>query len=223
VKTHPPRLQTAARLVLAYLAETDPLPGAPADVILGFGMFDLTLPRFCGELYRQRRAPRLLFTGGIGAGTGDLGGPEADAWRQELYRVDPTFPDDHLIIENRSTNTTENIQFSAALLESQHPPLAFGRGLNSAIIVASPSRLRRVKLALAQFLPALATTRALPAYDFDREEALYAGQGLNYLAHLTGELDRIVTYPARGWIADEPLPGAIREAHQILRAALAVG
>ena len=38
--------------VLAYLAESDRAPGMPADAVIGSGMFDLKLPRFCGELGR---------------------------------------------------------------------------------------------------------------------------------------------------------------------------
>ena len=209
--------QQAARRVLAYLAETDPVPSDPVDAVLGFGVFDLRLPRFCGELYARGRAPRLIFTGGIGAGTGRLGGPEADAWRAELRRSHPGIPDEHVITENRSTNTAENIAFTAALLEREHPALAFGRGLRTALVVASPSRLRRVGLTLRRQQPALRVIRQLPVVNFDEERALYARNGLNYLEHLAGELDRLSDYPARGWIAPEPLPPEMVAAREVLR------
>lgn len=209
---------TAAREVFAYLAATDPLPPEPADAILGFGMFDLTLPVFCGELFARGLARHVVFTGGIGAGTGDLGQPEADAWRTALLRAYPDFPHNRLVLENRSTNTAENIDFTAALLAHDFPALAFGTGLRRALVVASPSRLRRVKLTLQHLQPALHVTRCLPAgTSFDREHALYAAQGQDYLSHLAGELDRIVAYPARGWIASEPLPPAIATLHALLR------
>ncbi|HTO04280.1 MAG TPA: hypothetical protein VL069_11290, partial [Opitutus sp.] len=51
----------------------------------------------------------------------------------------------------------------------------------------------------------------------ERERALYESKGIDYLAHLCGELDRIVDYPVRGWIAHEPLPTAIAEARDALR------
>lgn len=215
--TAPAAVISAARVAFNYLAEVDPLDAVAADAIIGFGVFDLTLPRFCGQLYQQRRAACIIFTGGIGAGTGDLGGPEATIWRDELFRAYPDFPPERLVIENRSTNTTENIQFTADVLARDRPDLAFGRGVRSVIIVASPSRLRRAKLALLKLQPELRPARALPAADFDREQALYASKGLDYIAHLTGELDRIVAYPARGWIAPEPLPAEIAEAHSVLR------
>src|SRR4051812_48766594 len=111
-----PRVRAAAERVLDYLAQSDPAPGTPVDAIIGFGVFDLALPRFCGELHDRGIAPRIIFTGGIGAGTGALGGPEAQVWRDELRRSHPQIPDSAIVIENRSTNTAENIAFTAALL-----------------------------------------------------------------------------------------------------------
>lgn len=216
-----PEVLTAARRVLAYLAATDPLPAAPADAILGFGVFDLRLPVFCGELLRRGCAPRMIFSGGIGAGTGKLGAPEADAWLAALLRAYPDIPDAAIIRENRSTNTAENIAFTAELLRREHPELAFGRGLRRLIVVASPSRLRRVGLTLARLQPDLTVIRQLPPLSFEAELAVYGLQGIDYLAHLAGELDRLVTYPARGWIAAEPLPADIAAAHEQLRAATA--
>ncbi len=214
----PSHRAAAAREIFAYLAATDPLPPEPADAILGFGMFDLTLPVFCGELFARGLARHVVFTGGIGAGTGDLGQPEADAWRGALLRAYPDFPHENLILENRSTNTAENIDFTAALLGRNFPTLAFGTGLRTALVVASPSRLRRVKLTLQHLQPALHITRCLPPKTtFEREHALYESQGHDYFGHLAGELDRIVTYPARGWIASEPLPPAITALHALLR------
>lgn len=207
------------RQVLAYLSATDPAPPAAADAVIGFGMFDLGLPRFCGELYLRGLARRIVFTGGIGAGTGNLGGPEAVAWRRELRRAFPQIPDEHVIIESRSTNTAENIAFSGDLLRREHPELAFGRGLRRVLVVASPSRLRRVWLTLKKHLPELETCRQLPAAaSLDRERRLYAENGVDYADHLAGELERIASYPGRGWIAAETLPEEISAARDRLRA-----
>jgi uncharacterized SAM-binding protein YcdF (DUF218 family) len=208
----------AARRALAYLSETDPTPPHPVDAVVGFGTFDLALPIFCAEVFFHTRARKIIFTGGIGAGTADLGEPEADAWAKVALAARRELRSEHLILENRSTNTAENIHFTAALLAREYPDFQFGAGLNHAIIVASPSRLRRAKLTLQHLQPTLRITRALPAVDFDREFAEHERKGIPYLAHLSGELDRMVSYPARGWIAEEKLPGEIAEAHAMLRA-----
>ena len=218
----PPTLQTtqdSARRVFAYLAATDALPLAACDAVLGFGVFDLKLPRFCGELYVSGHARRIIFTGGVGAGSANLGQPEADAWYAELLQAHPKIPRDHIILENRSTNTGENVRYTTELLAQQHPELALGRGIKTVIIVASPSRLRRVRLTLQHAHPALCVVGQLPKTSFEAEHALYASKGLELVAHLAGELDRIVDYAARGWIRPEPLPPPIAAAHQVLKRA----
>lgn len=207
----------AARTALTYLAAADPRPDEPADAVIGFGTFDLRLARFCGDLYAQGAARVIVFTGGIGAGTADLGQPEANAWADELARSHPRIPRAQVILENRSTNTADNIRLTAELLKRAHPRLAFGRGIRTALIVASPTRLRRVALTLRQLLPALHTVRCVAEANFDRERALHDSKGIPFVPHLTGELDRIVDYPQRGWIAPEPLPPHVAAAHAVLR------
>ncbi|MDO8538970.1 MAG: YdcF family protein [Opitutaceae bacterium] len=213
-------LRRAAEAVLGYLAETDPLPPAACDAIIGFGVFDLALPRFCGELFIHGAGRRIILCGGIGAGTGNLGGPEADAWRAELRKSHPQIPDDEVLVENRSTNTAENITFTAELLKRADPAGGFGVGIHTAIIVASPSRLRRVRLTMAALQPAVHVVRQVPRFTFDAEQALYARHGIDYNDHLAGEIDRIVDYPKRGWVAAEPLPPEIARAHAVLHAAI---
>lgn len=213
----PAGLRDAAEAVLAYLSEVDQAPTAPVDAVIGFGVFDLRLPRFCADLARRGMARHVIFTGGIGAGTGSLGGPEANVWRGAVRDTHPELGDERFILENRSTNTAENILFTAEQLLRERPALAFGSGIRSALIVASPSRLRRVRLTMLKLQPAVSVTRLLPTVDFDAERSLYEHQGVPYLAHLIGEVDRLMTYPGRGWIAPEPVPAAILSAAAVLR------
>lgn len=211
---------TDADLIFTYLATTDPLPSVPMDAIVGFGTFDLSLARLCGELHLRGCAPLIIFTGGIGAGTADLGQPEADAWRAELRRSHPTIADERVILENRSTNTAENIDFTAELLARQHPGRALGAGVRAVIGVASPSRLRRVALTWRKLQPAVPLLRQRPPMaTYATEKALYEAKGFHYDGHLCGELDRIVDYAERGWIAAEALPKEILGAHARLRTA----
>ena len=213
----PATLDEAVRTAFAYLSETDAMESTPYDAIIGFGMFDLSLPRHCGDLCEGGAAPRIIFTGGVGAGTGDLGGPEADVWRATLARSHPAIGDERVIVENASTNTGENVTFTAALLSTAYPALAFGTGLRRVIVVASPTRLRRVWLTLRCRQPGVRVIRQRPPATVEADAALYARQGIDYRRHLAGELDRIVTYPARGWMLSEPLPPSLETARRLLR------
>ena len=143
--------------------------------------------------------------------------PEADAWLLQLARTHPHINARDVVIENASTNTAENIRFTAAMLRRDHPQLAFGEGIRSALIVASPSRLRRVKLTMQKLEPGVRVYRCLPPATFETERELYVGKAIGYVEHLIGELDRIESYPARDWIVADPLPTEIVEARALLR------
>ena len=215
----PPEILDAARLTFEYLSLVDNPPTKTVDAVIGFGTFDLHLATYCGKLYTDGRVRRIIFTGGVGAGTADLGQPEAMAWLAELRREFPLIPVTDVLTETRSTNTAENVRMTATLLAAAGPDWAIGYGVRRALIVASPSRLRRVKLTLQHLHPELVTDRSLPPSSFERERQIYEEKGLDYVSHLQGELDRLATYPARGWIAMEPFPAAIVAAHAILRSA----
>jgi hypothetical protein len=93
--------------------------------------------------------------------------------------------------------------------------------VRAVIGVASPSRLKRVALTWQKLQPAVPLVRQRPATaTYASEKALYEEKGFDYDAHLGGELDRIVDYAERGWIAAEALPEEIAGAHARLRAAL---
>ena len=210
--------ESDARLVFDYLRANDPLPTLPVDAVFGFGHFDLRVPQRCGELFSAGLARWIIFTGGVGAGTADLGQPEADAFREELLRVFPSIPSTQVIAENRSTNTGDNIRFTAALLAARQPELTFGRGLRSAILVANAYRLRRVRLTWRKLQPDVNIAAIAPATDFATECALFAAKSQSLVPQLVGEIDRLLDYPSRDWIEAEPIPPAVLAAHARLKA-----
>ena len=206
-----------ARLIFDYLRADDPLSALPVDAVFGFGHFDLRIPRRCGELFSAGQARWIIFTGGVGAGTADLGQPEANAFREELLRVFTTIPSKQVFVENRSTNTGDNIRFTATLLAAHQPELALGRGLRSAILVVNPYRLRRVRLTWRKLQPDVNIAAIAPASDFVTECALFAAKSQPLVPQLVGEIDRLLDYPARGWIEAEPIPPAVLAAHARLK------
>ena len=197
----------AAGLLHDYLSARRPLPEwMDADAVVGFGHFDLRIPRRCADLRAAGRARLIVFTGGLGAGTADLGMPEADAFAAELVRSRPGVARVEIIRENQSTNTGENIRFTSDLLLRRHPGKAFGRGIHSAVLVATPARMRRVWLTFRAIVPEVEAWCMPPDSDFGQDDVLYRAKGQDLLATMMGELDRLATYPARGWIVREAIP-----------------
>jgi uncharacterized SAM-binding protein YcdF (DUF218 family) len=214
-----PERIAAAREIFAHLAMRSE-PVARCDAAIGFGHFDLRIPRRCGALYAEGLARGILFTGGIGAGTADLGQPEALAFREELRRTHPQISDDAVVVESESTNTSENIAFTARKLAAGRLDFCFGRGILSAILVASPYRQRRVWLTCVKQLPGIALFNAPPESRFEEEMRLFAAKGQDLIGLLGGEIDRIVNYGELGYIEREAIPEAILTARRALREAV---
>ena len=113
----------------------------PADVAVVFGAaneLDLGRRTIRGvELYRSGFVPKLLVTGG-----GILARTRPEAKRMAEIARELDVPAHDLLVEDRSANTFENIDFSIALLD-RHGLLEH---LASVILVSSEWHMRRVLL-----------------------------------------------------------------------------
>ena len=208
----------ALETVHAYLAQADALPAEPADVVLGLGHFDRAIPRLCAELALAGRARWIVFSGGVGAGSGDFSQPEALEFRDELRRHRPAAEARLALLETRSTNTGENLAFTTAALAETRPDLRPGAGLRTAIVVTTPCRLRRALATVARHWPAVHACGVAPERSLADEAALYARHGTALPAQLAGEVERLVAYPARGFIAPVTVPAEVLAAARQLGA-----
>ena len=206
---------STAETLFRYLAISD----APqrADMIIGFGHFDMEIPRQCGRLYQADYARRILLTGGVGAGTADLKQPEGLAFRDALRACFPGIPDAHVMVESESANTGENVAFSAALLRGADPSFCFEHGIKSVLAVASPYRQRRVMLTINRLYPRIRVINCPPESSFEQQRALFADKGQNLTALLVGEAERLARYAQLGYIRSAPLPPSIAEAVRALK------
>src|SRR5262245_57475804 len=81
---------------------------APADAILVLCSHDTVVARRGAELFLQGWAPLLIFAGGLGSITRRFWRePEADQFAR--IAIEAGVPRDRILIENRSTNTGENV------------------------------------------------------------------------------------------------------------------
>ncbi|MCC5023299.1 MAG: YdcF family protein [Candidatus Synoicihabitans palmerolidicus] len=156
-------------------------------------------------------APRIVFTGGVGAGSADLTQPEANAFAAELAEKFPEIPTAAVLLETRSTNTGENVRMLQVETLAAHWPL------QTVALVASPYRQRRVALTWRKQGPGGAFFNCPPATCLVEERTRFAAKGENFIDHLPGEVDRLTTYAERGWITAKPVPLAVVEATAALR------
>jgi uncharacterized SAM-binding protein YcdF (DUF218 family) len=206
---------TPAEMLFRWLYVKD----APrrADLIIGFGHFDMEIPRQCGRLYEAGYASRILLTGGVGAGTADLGMPEGLAFRKLLRQEFPDIPDAHIVVESASTNTSENVTFSEKALRTADAGFCFGNGIKSVLAVASPYRQKRVVLTMKKLYPDIEVISTPPTSTFVAQRALFAMKQQELVPLLVGEVERLEKYAQLGWIAEEPLPPEIKAAYAALK------
>ncbi|HJT17341.1 MAG TPA: YdcF family protein, partial [Thermoanaerobaculia bacterium] len=113
-----------------------------SEAILVLCSHDLLVAERGAQLWLDGFAPLLIFSGGLGAITKKMWSePEADQFAK--IAIEMGVPRETILIENRSTNTGENILFTRKLLEECH------RDPQSFIVVQKPYMERR---AFATFL-----------------------------------------------------------------------
>ena len=175
-----------------------------ADVIVGFGNFNTNIARRAAELYRQGLAPKVLFTGGLGRNTDGLL-PEPEAVRFARVAMESGVPAEDILMEDRSTNTKENIEFTRQLLEEKKIP-------HSRILgVHQPFMERRIVAAMGVYWPeqnfrVTSPQVTIPDYLADAKK-----QGLTENAAVSvivGDFQRMELYAKKGYQLPQHIPEA---------------
>mgnify|MGYP001090398004 CR=1 FL=1 len=179
----------------------------PADLVIGFGHFDPKIPEKCVELYHENLADKILFTGGIGAGTADLEMPEADFFKQ--VALDLGILEQDIMVENQSTNTAENILFSEKTLNKHK--LSFSQ-CESVLLVMNAYRARRVYHTFELHYPKVNILMAPPETEYETEKKFFSRKNEDLDQHLKGEIDRLLEYPKKGWISHVEVPEKLQKA-----------
>jgi len=179
-----------------------------SDAILVMGSHDLRVAERGAQLFLDRWAPVLIFSGGLGNLTrGVWDQPEADRFAQIAVRMG--VPREQILIENRSTNTGENIRFTKDLLAKlQLDPQTF-------ILVHKPYMERRAMATFRKVWPekqALVTSPQISFEDYPSQEIPKAA----VIGIMVGDLQRIRLYSAKGFQIPQEIPSEVWAAGQKL-------
>lgn len=96
------------------------------------------------DLYQQKRAPKIIFSGGLGK---DCEVPEAILMSEYAQKLG--VPKQDIIIETDSNNTTENILCSLVVLERT----LLLQNINRLLIVTNRTHIKRCMLTLSRYMP----------------------------------------------------------------------
>jgi uncharacterized SAM-binding protein YcdF (DUF218 family) len=205
--TSPDRLHALVETVWDYHQMHHQL--SRADAILVLCSHDTVVAERGAQLFLDGWAPLLIFSGGLGTITRLLWTePEADQFAR--IAIGMGVPDDHILIENRSTNTGENILFTQALLA------AHGLAPATFIVVQKPYMERRSYATFKKHWPDRHVIVTSPQIPMDEYLATCSHETLSadeVIGIMIGDLQRIREYPARGFQIEQEIPADVWEAY----------
>jgi uncharacterized SAM-binding protein YcdF (DUF218 family) len=186
-----------------------------ADAILVLCSHDIAVAERGAQLWLDGWAPLLIYSGGLGSITKHLWQePEADQFAAVAVKMG--VPRDRVLIENRSTNTAENVEFTKQLLaERSLDPQAF-------ILVQKPYMERRAYATFKRRWPEKDVVVTSPQVSFDEYLERYSAATLSpddVIGIMVGDLQRIRVYAERGWQIPQEIPDDVWAAFEALVAA----
>ncbi|MFT3822988.1 MAG: YdcF family protein [Chitinophagaceae bacterium] len=186
-------------------------PLQKADCILALGSHDLRVAEWAAEVYLQGWAPLLIVSGGLGNVTKGIW-TETEADKFAAIALRKGVPENAILIENKSTNTGENILFTQQLLQEKQ------LDLQTFIVVQKPYMERRSYATFQKQWPGkqlIVTSPPIPLAEYANDE-IPMERVINIM---TGDLQRIKIYPEKGFQIYQEIPENVWYAYEQLVAA----
>jgi uncharacterized SAM-binding protein YcdF (DUF218 family) len=185
---------------------------SPADAVMVLCSHDTRVAERGAELYLQGLAPLLIFSGGLGTITRHLmKTPEAEVFAELAARAG--VPRERIIVENQSTNTGENVEFTRRLLAERR--LEVGRF----ILVQKPYMERRTYATFRKVWPepdVMVTSPQVSMDDYLREYRNESLSPADVISIMVGDLQRIRVYAERGFQIPQQIPAEVWRAYEEL-------
>lgn len=214
------------------------------DLILALGSEDISVPVLAAELYHAGKARRVLVAGGIGRLTNGLlcnfkkflyeRGETEHTWIAEAeYQIDPNgdlvipearvyeliliilkVPQRDILVEDKSTNSGENIQFASTFLAYRN------FNIHSVILIQIPVLQRRAGLTFLKQFPNASNIRIINYAPMFPDVLLMSTEEFFKFSSLAvGEIERLVKYspPLGDFLVANTIPDNIQEMYLLLK------
>jgi uncharacterized SAM-binding protein YcdF (DUF218 family) len=175
-----------------------------ADAIIAMGSMDLRVAERAAELWHDELGPIVIASGGFGRLTGKQSS-ESEAHKFSKVLYEKGVSKDKIIIEDKSTNSAENLKFSLQLLNDNQLPYS------SIIIVTKPYMERRAYATVKKQSPEIEVQVASPEISYER----YPSKGITkelMINIMVGDTQRIQVYPSRGFSIEQEIPNQVIDA-----------
>lgn len=178
------------------------------DCILVLGSHDTRVAEYGAKLLLEGWAPLIVFSGGLGRLTeGVWTEPEADQFARIAIKMGAS--KENILIENKSSNTGENIRFTEELLKEKN------LDSDKFIIVQKPYMERRSYATFKKILPEKECMVTSPPISFED----YSGQFQTkdeVINMMVGDLQRMKLYAEKGFQIPQGIPTEIWDAYEKL-------
>lgn len=195
-----------ARILWDYLKLGQTL--RKADCIIAMGSHDLRVAEYAAQLVLDGWAPLLVCSGGLGRLTEKIWHePEARKFARVAEKAGILI--NQILIEDKSSNTAENLRFSRDLLNEKKI------GAGSAILVHKPYMERRVMAAVSVVWPELQSIVSSPPFtlmDYPTHEIPMD----DVIQIMVGDFHRIIEYAKLGYQTPQEIPGNVMSAFNFL-------
>lgn len=183
-----------------------------ADVIVGFGCYDEDIPRRCAELWHQGFAPYVCFSGGLGRNTDKLWS-KSEAERFAAIAVAGGVPENRIILENKSSNSAENLLFTLKILAEK------GIQAEKIIAVHKPYMEKRLWAAMQVYWPQVQAVYTSPQVSVEEHIAHAEMIGMTrkgVIETIVGDVQRMELYAQKGYQRAVEIPTEVRAAFDAL-------
>ncbi len=179
-----------------------------ADCIFVLGSHDTRVADYAADLFLQGYAPYILFSGGFGKLTIDMfKKPEAEIFAD--IALQKGVPKEKILIENKSTNTGENVSLTKELLAEK------GLAFQTFILVQKPYMERRTYATFRKVWPEkefIVTSPPIPFEEYPTAEIPKE----KMITVMVGDLQRIKIYPEKGFQVSQEIPSEVWDAYEKL-------
>ena len=182
-----------------------------ADAIVVLCSHDLRVAERAAQLYAGEWAPLVVFSGGLGAITRHMWQePEADQFAK--IAVQMAVPRERILVENKSTNTGENVLFARDLLAAN------SIAVRKLIVVQKPYMERRSYATFKQLWPEIELVVTSPQVSLDEYLNSYSNALPidHVISIIVGDLQRLRVYADRGFQIPQAIPDDVWHAYEEL-------
>ncbi len=180
----------------------------PADLLVGFGCYNDDIALRAAGLYHQGLAPRILFTGGLGRNTIDLW-TQTEAERFANIAKQAGVPENDIIIEEKASNTAENILYSKEKIQE------LGLNVKKILGVHKPFMERRIYAAWQVYWPEMKFVITSPKQSLEEYLSASVAQGLSektVIDVIVGDFQRMDVYAKKGYQIPQFIPEPVYKA-----------